>query len=248
MADPPTTPAFPTDNSLCERCGYPLKGLASDASCPECGQAVAESSPALRRGVQYQFENKYFRLLEIIFASLFDTKSTSREMPIDGSKWNDRLILLLCALMAGSAWSSLGGMAIEGVYRNAHWLDRLVPLIVITMTYVEILGVTAFSRRRGWRVPFALAERVCCRAAVGWVPGLLIAGAGMWVLRWTAFGQLWFDSLLGLVRVSWLFFLGLFVLSFLWFETLVWIGVRQVRYANAWPDMPLDPTQDTPQT
>lgn len=238
---------FPTDDALCEQCGYPLRGLPGDAVCPECGLAVSESSPAKRLGVEHGFETKVFRLMEIIFASLFVPKATFRAMPIDVSRWKDRLILLLCALMAGSAWGAIGGEAVEGVYRHADWLDRLVPLAVIVMTYIEMLGVSAFSKQRGWRVPFALAERVCCRAAIGWLPGLLIAGAGMWVLKWFAFGQPWFEQPYGIVRVGWLFFAVLFVSALLWFESLVWVGVRQVKYANVWSSGPNDGASHPPE-
>ncbi|MFK7788127.1 MAG: hypothetical protein AB8C95_01370 [Phycisphaeraceae bacterium] len=248
MADSPTTHTFPTEDSLCEACGYPLKGLSQDTVCPECGYAVAESSPAKRTGIEYEFETKFFRLMELLLAPFYSAKQTFRAMPIDGSNRQYRWLLLLSSVTALGVWSALGSKALEGTYRNGDVFTLLIPLFVIALTYVEVIGVTAFSRRRGWRVPLALAERVCCRAAIGWVFGLLIAGAGMWVLKWTAAGQPWFEQNLGLVRVRWLFYGLLFVLSFLWFETLVWIGVRQVRYANAWSQSPLSPPQDTPKT
>lgn len=113
----------------------------------------------------------------------------------------------------------------------------LISVVAInTLTYIEMLGVTAFSKRRGWRVPFHLAERVCCYASVGWLPGVVLAGVGVGLLQVYGPGRPWYEHLLGLIRVGWLFYGGLFVLSLLWFETLVWIGVRQVKYANGWPD------------
>lgn len=247
MADQPIKQSFPYDGALCEKCGYPLKGLSNDTDCPECGYAVTESSPAKRRGLEHSFENRFFRLTEAIMAGLHTPRTTFREMPIDGSRWKDRLILLVCALLAGGLWSVFGENAIQGRYRYAAWFNSLIPVIVIVLTYIEMLGVTGFSKRRGWRVPFGLAERVCCRAAIGWAPGVLIAGAGVWVLRWLAFGEPWFESLLGLVRVSWLLFFSLFLFSLLWFETLVWIGVRQVRFANAWPIQPGSAVKTAPE-
>ncbi|MGB0768671.1 MAG: hypothetical protein ACPGYV_13300 [Phycisphaeraceae bacterium] len=116
----------------------------------------------------------------------------------------------------------------------ALWLT--VFAVLVAMTYIEMLGVTAFSRRRGWRVPFRLAERVCAFASAGWLPGVVIAGVGTWVLGVHGQGRPWFEQLIGLVRVGWLCYAALFVASFLWFETLVWIGVRRVKFANAWPD------------
>jgi len=98
-----------------------------------------------------------------------------------------------------------------------------------------MLGVTAYSKRRGWRVPFRLAERVCCYASVAWLPGVLVAGLGMVLIEHFLAGRFWFESLLGLVKVRWLFYTGLFMFSLLWFETLVWVGVRQVKFANGSP-------------
>lgn len=38
----------------CERCGYSLQGLATDAVCPECSLPASASDPALRTGTPYQ--------------------------------------------------------------------------------------------------------------------------------------------------------------------------------------------------
>lgn len=118
---------------------------------------------------------------------------------------------------------------------------------VYLLTYIEMIGVTAFSNRRGWRVPFSLAERVCCFVSVAWLPGIILAAICFSFLQEHGVGQPWFEQLLGLVRVGWLLYGALFVLSLFWFETLVWIGVRQVKFANAWPQEPSDTPADAPE-
>ena len=105
---------------------------------------------------------------------------------------------------------------------------------VLIMTYVETLGVTFFSYRRGWRVPFATAERVACYASVGWVPatvvmaGIHLALETRTLQRWWLihFSQWTADYTLGLWAVG-------FGLAILGFESLVWLGVRRVRYGNS---------------
>ena len=235
MPDPAGPRAFPTDDSLCERCGYPLRGLPIEADCPECGQAVAESSPAKRGGYGSPKSGWWIAGMRVSVMMFFAPRRLYRGLSIQGGNAMARWYLASIALVCGLAWGFLWGAIIENKVFAIHAMLGAC-LAILAMTYIEMLGVTAFSRRRGWRVPFRLAERVCCLAAVGWMPGVLIAGIGLLVLSTFAAGEPWFERLLGLVRVSWICYGGLFVLSLLWFETLVWLGVRQVRYANAWPD------------
>src|SRR5262249_5559751 len=103
---------------------------------------------------------------------------------------------------------------------------------VIGMTYIEALGVSFFSRRRGWRVPWRLAERVVCYAAVGWIPATMLCVKAFMLVPSGYFfrlGHRWggsWDTLEVFVPVI------VLSLSVLWFETLVWLGARQMRFAN----------------
>jgi hypothetical protein len=255
MADPPTKPAFPNDNALCERCGYPLKGLASDAVCPECGYAVIESSPikrTLRCDQASHGLGQYFKLAPWI---LRRPKATFQSLAIDGSQLAARRFLFWSATLAAVYFTAIlwaGGLWQATIHWHGYSLGQLIAsyfavvAAVYLLTYIEMLGVTTFSKRRGWRVPFSLAERICCLVSVAWLPGVIVAAIGFSLLQEHGVGHRWFEQLLGLVRVGWLVYGGLFVLSLLWFETLVWIAVRQVRFANAWPDPGQTPAPDTP--
>ncbi len=244
MQDLGPSRAFPTDDSLCERCGYPLRGLTVDALCPECGLAVSESSPGKRVATPIFgliSVGTFFKTFALYF---FHAPAAFRRMAIDGDNEPARVFLLWSSMLA-IAWfiaiSAAWLVLVEDPSLDNNVLGFIVVLqligvlIILALTYIEMLGVTAFSKRRGWRVPFHLAERVCCYASVGWLPGVMLAGLGVWVLQSFAVGRPWFEQYLGLVKVGWLCYGGLFVLSLLWFETLVWVGVRQVKYANAWP-------------
>lgn len=230
-ADPNST-GFPNERSLCERCGYPLRDLSLLSDCPECGMAVLESSPSKRT---YRPDPQH-----LPFGAFFTTaprvllspRRFFRTLSPSGCSWHAWNALGMSGILASLIWFVTGYQVIG--FFGLHSLLAIVLVMqgVWLLTYIEVIGVVAFSRRRGWRVPWPLAERVCSYAAVGWLPGALIAGGGAWVLKQVAVGEPWFDSLLGLVRVAWLFYGGLFVVSFLWFETLVWIGVRQMKFAN----------------
>lgn len=65
---------------------------------------------------------------------------------------------------------------------------------------------------------------------------MFIATGGLLFFKLSGVGERAFSQSIGFVSFGWLLYAGLFVTSLLWYETLVWIGVRQVRYANAWPD------------
>jgi hypothetical protein len=243
MANSTATHVFPHDDALCESCGYPLKGLLVDAVCPECGLGVEASSPA-KRTIQLEGHwltlAMYWRMMGLL---LFHPRRTFRTLALDGSDLIPEQFLFRTSFLAGLILSLIvyigSAFVLTPRYhsiplRSALWLFILTSIGITILTFIEMTGVTAFSRRRGWRVPFTLAMRICCLASVGWLPGAVVAGFGVWMIQAYGVGRPWFDHLLGLVRVGWLIYAGLFVLALLWFETLVWIAVRQVRFGNAW--------------
>jgi len=183
--------------------------------------------------------------LSIARAVLLSPSRHFRQMRVHGHK-DDAIYFMLtsAALAAGLSFFALNfswlfvdpGMIVDINFGSAFLFCLFVFLTTLLLTYIEVLGVVTFSRRRGWRVPFASAERVCCYASVGWLPGVIVAGVGVSLVDMHGLGRPWFEHLLGLVRVGWLLYGVLFIVAMLWFETLVWIGVRRVRYANAWGD------------
>lgn len=177
---------------------------------------------------------------------LLKPRRAFRALPVHRTNRVPEQVLIQSSLIAGLLVSTIlfvgATFVVVPRYHRIPIQSALLVFVVTTLlvnllTWIEMMGVTAFSRRRGWRVPFPLAMRVCCLASVGWLPGAVLAGAGIWMIQAYGVGRPWFDSLFGLVRVGWLCYAGLFVLAFLWFETLVWIGVRQVRFANAWAEI-----------
>ena len=104
---------------------------------------------------------------------------------------------------------------------------------VLLFSYVEAAGLWFFSRRRGWRVPFRRAERIVAYASVGWLPAAALLAAAAPALAGPgadAFGQ----RLLGAPHplLGPLLLLALLGAAGLAFETLAWVGVRRLRYAN----------------
>ncbi len=108
--------------------------------------------------------------------------------------------------------------------------------VLFGLTWIETVGVRFFGRRRGWRVTWPIALSVCAHASIGWAIGGLfhalvpLARTPMWwvldKLPETA------ASRIALVYVS-VAPIAAMMVGMLVFETLVYLGVRECRYANA---------------
>lgn len=111
----------------------------------------------------------------------------------------------------------------------------LLPCLLLSLTKIEALGVRFFGRQRGWRVTKSIAWNVCCHASIGWTIGCLLHAL-------TPLGLIWGGRLLDLLPAQtaidiavqyarWSPVVALFV-GMLIFETLVYVGVRECRFAN----------------
>ncbi len=226
-------PAFPGPETLCESCGYALKGLRPEGGCPECGQPIAASSPELRTGPNWQARPTPANALRVVVGVVLKPSRFFRNMRVDGSNIPARLFLLIVAGGIGLLWF-LGVMSLT--YNRTTWAmiyGLIVCDSVIVLSYIEAVGVAYFSRRRDWRVPMRLAERLVCYSSIGWVPAAGVMGLAIhlvgngsidrWMNRLLPAWEYW-QSLALLVLVA--------AVAMMWFEVLVWMGVRQTKHAN----------------
>ena len=232
------TPGFPDAQSLCETCGYPLRGLGIDAVCPECGAAVDASDPRHRTGHWgggASFGTQYLRYAGRLIRG---PRRFFRAMRVGGSNLAPRVFLLINAALVMTIWTTTALLTNGGDGLLWAWLGGMIGFkAVLVLTYVEVLGVRLFSGRRGWRVPVALAERVACCASLGWVPAGALASAG-WLVGPGVLRGLWPEpggKAFSVTEAGFSLAVALSVAGMLVFESLVWIGVRQVKYANAGP-------------
>ncbi len=216
---------YPSDDTLCEDCGYALKGLLAEGDCPECGKRIAESSPGLRLGLGDRDR--------VDLGLVRRPGAYFRAMRVDGSNGPARWFMLKIILMIGLFWLLWGSTRGDWSLGTDLFTGGVVMGSLYLLSYVEVLGVVFFSRRRGWRVPFGLAERLVCYASIGWIPAVIVMGIA--VDRYVA-GDIdrWMRQLLGVwgtwQSIELLVLVG--TVAMLWFELLVWIGVRQTKYAN----------------
>jgi len=110
----------------------------------------------------------------------------------------------------------------------------LTVALLGTLSWIEYLGVSFFSRRRNWRVQKHVARAVCANAMLGWIPTGFFIAIGfaamsvieMFVQRGPIGVRPWVGTAAAAMPV-----LG-FIAGMLVFESLVYIGVRCCKYAN----------------
>lgn len=232
--EPPLSTSHELPTALwCEACGYVLFGLTRGGACPECGQPIEASLPHHRTGPPWQNRLGFRAWAATAAGVLVKPRRTFRAMRLDGNNGPARLFLLSMATIVGVGWGCFSGLGLGQGFLTAWLLGMVAAKVVLVLTYIETLGVTLFSRRRGWRVSVGLAERVTGYASVGWGVAAVVLAllTGFYdrgliqraVVRW--FGP-WDESYVFLLAA-----VG-FGGAVVFFEMLVWTGVRAVRYGN----------------
>ncbi len=226
------------DSLLCERCGYVIDGLEDEPACPECGRSIASSLPGVRRGSWFQRDPHAVSLLRTSWQTLRHPLRSYDEIRVDR---DDRVLLWLYAIVAGVmlalVWPLVQGQMMPGRF---PLMDLIVGvpisvLLVRLLIWIEERGTRFFGRRRGWRITPAIARAICAHAAVGWVlAGLLGIFGGVIgivlesVMRTKALGAL---RPFVILSPQWMPPAGVLA-GMLVFETLSYIGMRRMRFAN----------------
>jgi hypothetical protein len=146
------------------------------------------------------------------------------------------------ALAASTPASNSGTLVIWGdlLVPRPMWVAAIaIPAMagtLLALTWIETVGVRFFGSRRGWRVTWPIALSVCAHASIGWALGgvlhaiVPLARTPMWwvldqlpesVAATIAFAYVKLAPVLAVAA-------GMLI-----FETLVYVGVRECRYANA---------------
>jgi hypothetical protein len=108
-----------------------------------------------------------------------------------------------------------------------------VSLVIVVLVLVEALGVVWVAWRRGWRIPYAHSLAIACYAAVGWIPSAIFnVLVYLWYTQRIDIGFYPFPGSRVDYVVDYIILMVFFMISVLCFETLVWIGAKQTRFAN----------------
>ncbi len=240
------TPRFKDDDFLCEKCGYVLSGLHPDTNCPECGTPIFQSHPHRRAGSPWQVRSAAVPTIRAmlthpgrVFATATPEIEHTREFKhlcIFGAGLFTSLTILLIYSGQPSPRASSGNLSIVAamVIANVGLFGIPVSLLLWLLTSIEQRGIRAFGRLNNRRITPAVAETVTAHAAAAWftIPALMLL---MWVAgiltKTLAERFSWAMWELTLTAPYWSPFLGAFT-GMLWFEVVVWTGVRRMRFAN----------------
>lgn len=233
---------------LCERCGYDIETLPRESNCSECGTPVADSRPERRGGSDWQRKPGAASWLRTGIATLRRPATVFRSARLDVRSGVVLLAVnvLAAALVVIAPWSGiLIDDPIRAVRAGQTWsLVRtaalVIPLQVLgvaavlaLLTVVEWAGIQFFARRKGARLCGLAAWQVVAHASYGWIvaAACVMAALTFWRVLYlfpffprvvAALGDWSAAAIPGIGA-----FVGLLV-----FETLVYIGVYQCRFAN----------------
>lgn len=211
---------------LCERCGYPVGSLPRSLACPECGYAIEMSHPDHRRGSPWQ-RNPGVR-------GYLRTGIESMRHPIAG--WSDvavertasSALLWLHAAVAAAIFPGLA-LFLVATSNSAAPVAVFAALIwfagLLLLSTIETVGVRVIGRVKRVRISRDVVYSIVGHAGSGWIIGAVI-GVGMMFFmprdQWTM-SLRWAGISAGVAAGT-----GLFC-----FETLTWLGMRKMKYANA---------------
>lgn len=233
--------------------------------CPECGISIASSLHAARTGTPWQHKRGIANWWRTNWLALRQPKQLFRTMKIGERSASSLLLIniLIASFLIADPWvgvlifdpargARLQGPVMEFVVRAAMlvtWMS-IAALFLLALTWIESRGVRFFSNRHGWRMTPDAAWQICCHASVGWIFLAILPLLGMAamfaivrVFHYSPTGVIDFTRWLGpsapiwhvesIVRTT--LTIGAAFAGLMVFETLVYLGARQCKYAATVP-------------
>lgn len=230
---------------LCEECGYDLRMAEKDGRCPECGKLVAESlSDDSRQRLSWEAQPSLLNVsgaMTILRHILLSPRAMFFGMLTRAHQAQAQRWLLLWVAVVGmiAYWSSPATVltgAIELTYRvfvGGIALAVVWAVLALMMVGIETAGITAFARWRGHKIEVASAAKVTAYTSpllVVWVILGSVQILGM--LYWYSQN---YSRVYGIRMEQVVFTLSTAIAhigGLLWFELVVYRGVRAIQFAR----------------
>ena len=234
---------------LCERCGYVIEGLATDANCPECGRPIEDSLPERRPGTAYQNNPSFANAWGTSLRTLLHPIMTLDEIRYDYDPGDDNAMGIWHAVLTGTLiTASIMLYGVLWLYERlqsdiAVWAMLLIliagvgvvflavyiiAIAIRALTVTEATGLRIISSRRGFRITPRIATLVTAHGSVGWTAGALL---GLHAFVGLDLAGTLTDTP-PLQHAAWIALAASMLIGFLFFETFAWLGLRRLKYAN----------------
>lgn len=231
---------------LCERCGYIIEHLPTDSPCPECGAAIAASLPQARTGSAWQQRRGVNSWFQTVAQTLRHPKRSFQVLQLESGRARWFLPINLAAavllLEIGPAvliWVSesvVGRIDVADLLHGTLILNAILApalyVLLLVLCRIEELGLRLIASRRGWRVSRSTARAICTHASFGWTIGAALAATVSLLISLT---HLILDNpslentiiIVTAISIAASLFVGMLI-----FETLVYLGLHQCKFAN----------------
>lgn len=256
MPPSPINPGrLPEHTLLCERCGYVIERLDPEQPCPECAKPIAQSLPSHRLGSPWQKADApgagdamatalaMIRRPLVVFDTVrLDTHRMDRlfrEMVFLGAYLYATVLCVLALLAiawwatgAGPQWIADAPMILARASVGVFFAIVAWP-VCRGLASIEMRGLRFIGARHGYRITGRITRVVCAHGAIGW--GLAVLAIGLGALGLAIADGLARHGSAGAPAVRtvavWTMIAGS-VIGLLTFETLAYIGMRRLRFAN----------------
>lgn len=239
---------FEDDDLLCERCGYVLSGLRPMDHCPECGKPLLESHPDARTGTVWQRDRSGWAGVREVLVhpgaafsvarAEVEQSRSFRHLCLAASGLGVAFVLVVLYFAHGLVFPgelrSHDQLVLVVLIANAGLFGMPITLVLGLATAIEKRGIMTFGRFHHRRIDERVAETIVGHASAAWL-GLPVLVGAAWVIG-AGIGVVarhWRPATweLTLTAPYWMPLVGAFA-GMLWFEWVVWTGVRRMRFAN----------------